>query len=179
MVIAVAGRRNDAPHSKPPRFTGDNPAMVAQRLRTMFQRVGATAVVSSAACGADLLAQSEAGAAGLRRRVVIPVEPQKFRDTSVTDRPGDWGPLYDRVVADVRATGDLIVMQGQPDGDAAYAAANQTILDEAQALGRGSGQDVCAVLVWDGRSRGAGDLTEAFGVAARQRDLQVLEVLTL
>ena len=70
-------------------------------------------------------------------------------------------------------------MQDQPEGDAAYAAANQTILDEAEALGRASGKKVCAVLVWDGRTRGPGDLTEAFGVAARQRNLDVLEVLTL
>jgi tetratricopeptide (TPR) repeat protein len=179
MVIALAGRRVDALDAKPPRFPLDNRVMVAQRLRALFQKMGATALVSSAACGADVLAQSEAAAIGLRRRVVIPVEPHKFRDTSVTDRPGDWGPLYDRIVADLRKTGDLIVMATQLEGDAAYTAANEAILDEAEALGRASGQDVYAVLVWDGKTRGPGDLTEAFGVAARQRQHQVLEVLTL
>jgi hypothetical protein len=42
-----------------------------------------------------------------------------------------------------------------------------------------AGEEVRALLVWDGRSRGAGDLTEAFGILAKQRGLDVLEVLTL
>ena len=179
MVVAVAGRRVDAPDASPQRFPQENRALVAKRLRTLFRKVGATAVVGSAAGGADRLAHSEAGTARRRARIVLPAEPQKCRNASVTDRPGDWGSMFDRVVKDASAAGDLIVMQGQPEGDAAYAAANLAILDEAQALGRVGGQPVCAVLVWDGRSRGAGDLTEAFGAAAKQRGIEVLEVLTL
>jgi tetratricopeptide (TPR) repeat protein len=179
VIVAVAGRRVDAPDASPQRFPQENLALVSQRLRTLFRKVGATAVVGSAACGADLLAHAEAGTARIRARIVLPADPQKFRNTSVIDRPGDWGSMYDRILKDVDAAGDLIVMQGQPEGDAAYEAANLAILDDAQALGRASGQPVCAVLVWDGRSRGAGDLTEAFSVAAKQRGLEVLEVLTL
>lgn len=151
--------------------------MVAQRLQTLFQRIHASGVVSSGACGADLLAQS--AAAGLRRRIVLPFEPATFRGKSVTDRPGDWGPLYDTVVAQLQAAGDLVVMQDQPDTDAAFAAANEKILDEAQALGHATGHEVRALQIWDGRSRGPGDLTESFGVAARNRGMQVLEILTV
>ena len=47
-------------------------------------------LVCSAACGADLIALQAAGRVSLRRRIVLPFEPSRFRDSSVVDRPGDW-----------------------------------------------------------------------------------------
>ena len=68
-------------------------------------------VVSSAACGADLLALEQAGGLGLRRRVVIPFDRERFRAGSVVDRPGDWGGLYDSILDAVGAQGDLVVLR--------------------------------------------------------------------
>ena len=158
MIIALAGRRIDASNAKESRFPLGNVEIVRARVRSLFQEKGASAVVSSAACGADLIALSEAGQLGLRRRVVLPFGRARFRETSVTDRPGEWGSLYDQVIDAVAAAGDLVVLQNKSD-DEAYAAANQAILDEAVALN----QLVAALLVWDGASRGKGDLTEEFG----------------
>jgi Tetratricopeptide Repeats-Sensor len=177
MVIALAGRRVDAAGA-PARFPAENVTMVAGRLRKLFRTEGASIVVASAACGADLVALREARALGLRRRVVLPFDRQAFRSSSVTDRPGDWGSLFDSLVDEAAAANDLVTLQGQAT-DAAYAAANTAVLQEAQALGRATGQEVCAVMVWNGQSRGGEDLTDTFAQAAREQGLRVIEVLTL
>ena len=46
-------------------------------MRTLLIGTGATWLVSSAACGADLIALSEAGKLGIRRRVGLPFSLQK------------------------------------------------------------------------------------------------------
>ena len=139
---------------------------------------GAEVLVSSAACGADLLASSEAGNLRLRRRVVLPFEPEKFRTTSVTDRQGDWGRLYDKLLNEVEKSGDLLVIHANSEGTA-YAEVNHEILDQALSLGQQLQDRTTAVLVWDGKPRGEGDLTEEFGVSARNKGIPVVEVMTL
>jgi hypothetical protein len=178
MIIALAGRRIDKDDARPARFPLANLEFVRQRLRSLLKEESVTALVCSAACGADLLALREASEMGIRCRVVLPFDRLRFRETSVTDRPGDWH-LYDSLIDKVTSSNDLITLAAIPDDQHAYEAANQAILDEALQLGRSTGEQVNALLVWDGRSRGLGDLTEAFGVAAKQRGLNVLEVLTL
>jgi hypothetical protein len=155
-----------------------NVELVRTRVRALLQENGATALVSSAACGADLIALSEAGQLGLRRRVILPFERTRFRKTSVTDRPGEWGPLYDQVLDQVEAAGDLVILQSGSD-DEAYSAANRAILDEAVDLAKAVHQPATAVLIWDGVSRGDHDLTEEFGTEARKRRLAVTDVRTI
>jgi hypothetical protein len=178
MIIALAGRRVDSPDAKNPRFPLENVEPVRTRIRDLLKGSRATAVVSSAACGADLIALSEAGQLGLRRRVILPFERRRFRETSVTDRPGEWGPLYDQVLDAVNAAGDLVVLENASD-DEAYAAANGAILKEAVALAKAIHKPAIAVLIWDGVSRGDHDLTEEFGAEARKRGLAVTEVQTI
>ena len=180
MIIALAGRRVDAPDAKQPRFpsTPQNLEIVRNRILALLQAQGASVLVCSAACGADLLALSVAGSLGMRRRVVLPFDREKFRETSVTDRPGEWGSLYDRVLDEVEKKGDLLLLQ-LTSGDEAYAEANHQILDEALSLGRKLQYPVTAVLVWDGEPRGEGDLTEDFAVNARNKSIPVAEVKTI
>jgi hypothetical protein len=177
MILALAGRRVDAADAKQQRFPAKNVDIVRERIRSMLQTHDTAVLVSSAACGADLLALSEAGKLGLRRRVVLPFDREKFRTTSVTDRQGDWGPLYDRVLNEVEKNGDLLVMQLNSE-DEAYAEANHAMLDQALSLGQQLQDRVTAVLVWDGKSRGEGDLTEEFRVYARNKSIPVVEVMT-
>jgi hypothetical protein len=179
MVIALAGRRIDASGAETPRFPLSNVGVVRQSLRELFETRRAKALVSAAACGADLNALSEAGALGMRRRVVLPFDRNRFRATSVTDRPGEWGPIYDQILDEVSSKGDLVTLEGDANDSQAYSAANLAILNEAVALARQSNQPLMAVLVWDGERRGEDDLTEAFGDEARRRGLQVLEVRTI
>ena len=178
MIIALAGRRVDAADAKEPRFPLRNVELVRARARQMFEESRATVLVSSAACGGDLIALTEAGRLGVRRRVVLPFSRDHFRETSVVDRPGDWGPVYDQVMDEVESAGDLMVLNCGT-GHEAYLAATRAILAENLRLGEELHQPTGAALVWDGASRGSDDLTAKLGDEARQRGLPVFEVKTL
>jgi hypothetical protein len=179
MVIAFAGRRIDAEDAAVPRFPPPMAGPVRQRLHDRFAARGATTLVGSGACGADLLAHEAAEALGLRRRMVLPYAPARFRASSVTDRPDParWGALFDRLAAGL-AGGDLVVLPEAGEGDDAYAAVNEAVLDHALLLAREAGHGVLAVVAWEGQPRGDDDLTAAFARAARARGREVEEVLT-
>ena len=168
-VVALAGRRIDLPEAQVPRFPLENVQEVGRRVCEALREMHAVALVCSAACGADLIALEQAKQLGLRRRVVLPFVPERFRETSVVDRPGDWGPLYDQQITATAAAGDLLVLDGASGGDAAYAAANEAIVHEAQALACTAPPDkahrLVAILVWEGAPRPGSDAT------ARLRDL--------
>jgi hypothetical protein len=179
MIIALAGRRVDPKDQNPPRFSSTPEAveLVRLRIRDKLLSLQASVLVSSAACGADLLAVAEAGKLGIRRLVILPFDRNTFRSTSVTDRPGDWGPLYDAQLDEVQAHGDLVIAPVAPT-DKAYLEANLRIIDQALSLAETIQKPVGAVRVWEGKSRGEGDLTEEFGNYARKKGLRVCDVLT-
>src|SRR5215467_7835009 len=136
MVIALAGRRVDAPNAKEPRFPPQNLGVVKERLRDLFIRRKATALVCSAACGADLVALQVAEDLRIKRTVILPYKPDIFRRTSVVDRPGDWGEPYDRIIAQVQKTNNLVILGYAEDDSAAYSATNHAILDCATKIAR-------------------------------------------
>ena len=179
MIIALAGRRTDAADADTQRFPVENIELVRRRLRELFERERPEALVSSAACGADLIALDEAAALGIRRRVILPFDRRRFRETSVIDRPGVWGHLYDHVLDEVESNGDLITLSGDADDALAYAVANSGILAEASALRRDPREAVVAVIVWNGAPRGVDDLTKSFGDEAKALGFSVLEIKTL
>jgi hypothetical protein len=178
-IVALAGRRIDETNSPIAQFPLANVGVVRQRIEVELRRLRARILVSSAACGADLLALDVGGELGIVRRVILPFAAGRFRATSVTDRPGDWGPLFDRVVAQLRVVGALTVLDADPDSGRMYAAVNRRILDEAQSTSATTAEEAVAVLVWEGESRGEGDLTEAFGRDAQLRHLPVVNVLSI
>jgi hypothetical protein len=176
-VVVVAGRRIDAPGA-PERFPARNRDLVCARIADRLRAIGATTVVASAACGADLLALQAARALGLRARVVLPFDAPRFRETSVVDRPGDFGPVFDDVCS--AAGADVVVLGGAWEGDEAYAAVNRALLDEAAALaGETDRGEATALLVWEGTPRGEGDLTADLANGARARGWAVETVATL
>lgn len=182
MFVAVAGRRIDALDAKEARFPLARADDVRERVREFFSARGVKGVVGSAANGSDLIALSAAGELGLRRRVVLPFPRERFRETSVVDRPGDWGGEYDRVLAQVEKAGDLVLVPpdaAHPSNDARYAAANRVILEQVLRLAKEAGDSAAVLLIWDGKSRGSGDLTDALGAAARSEGLAVFELPTL
>ena len=177
MIIALSGRRVDALQAKQPRFPLQNVDRVRDDVRRLLQDKQATALISSAACGADLIALSVAGSLGLRRKVVLPFEQERFRETSVVDRPGDWGTLYDQIIDEVEAKGDLLIL-GKTEDDDPYGATNKVILKEAVALAGQTQEAAGALLIWEGASRGKEDFTESFGAEARKLGLDVFEILS-
>jgi hypothetical protein len=186
MIIALAGRRMDAPEAHERRFPLQMKDTVRKRLHDLFVEQSATALVCSGACGADLLALDVAGDLGMHRRMVLPFDCLRFRETSVTDREPaqEWGDLFDRIADELTATHDLITLSSVETGQQAYAAVNRTILDEAFGLAQRqqtpgeASRGVLSVAVWEGMTRGAEDLTAALLDEARRRGFKTAEVLT-
>ena len=141
---------------------------------------GGLALVSSAACGSDLLALEAAGELGIRRCVILPFDTATFRKQSVVDRPGDWGPLFDRIVSEVERAGDLVLLGLSASEQSAYEETNRAILSEGEALSAQVDASArVAVIVWDGKPRGADDLTQQFLHEAIARGWDTREVLSL
>ena len=185
MIIAVAGRRVDAPGATVRRFPAANVPTVRTRLKALFAERHARVVVASAACGADLLALDVAGELGLRRRIILPFPRDTFRAASVVDRPGDWGTLFDRICAEVQAHGDLVILPPPASESAGFIGASRAVVDEALALAAADGTSlpggdaVLAVVVWDGAPRGPDDFTVPFLETAQERHVPIETVLTV
>lgn len=184
MIVALAGRRIDAPNvglgenPEKARFPAANEPVVGERIRQFFQRQEATALVCAAACGADLLALEAAGELGIRRRIVLPFSRVQFRNTSVTDRGGDWGERFECVVDEVERNGDLVVLGYAKDDPKAYTGTNLVILDEADRMAHELDRSALAAVVWDGRPRDDGDVTQHFLREAGKRQFQIIEIST-
>jgi len=163
MVVGLVGRRIDAEDAEEPRFPPTMIPVVRERLRELFRTMGVTTLVSAAANGADLIGLEVAGLLGIRRVVILLADRDRFREGSVADRPGEWLALYDQIIDDVAAQGDL----------------QTRILDEASRIASYRKEPVQAFVVWNEQSRGDGDLTEEFLVEARRRGIPVLEIDTL
>jgi hypothetical protein len=179
VVLALAGRRIDAPGRSHPRFPTANVARVAEQVRTLFTALRANGLVCSAACGADLIALDTARDLGMARRVVLPFDPALFRATSVIDRPGDWGERFDRTIDELSPSGDVAVLNYSGADPDAYTATNTAVLDQALAIARTSNRPAAAVIVWDGSPLGTDDASEHFRTEACRRGLPVHEVSTL
>ena len=183
MIVALAGRRIDAENADSPRFPLSKVEPVRGHLHKLFFEKEATTLVCSASCGADLLALAVAGELGLRRRIVLPFAPAHFRETSVIDRPGEWGLMFDAICKAVADRGDLLILGcSEDDDEGAFSAASIAILDEAvrlQRLQKDKGDNsILTVIVWEGAPRGDDDETAAFAKEAEARGFAVEEVLT-
>jgi hypothetical protein len=113
----------------------------------------------------------------MRRRIVLPFSAARFRQASVTDRPGGelWGWLFDDFIPSARKYGDLVVLSRATGAQAkSFAAANNRIIREAQRLAHG--KVALAVVVWDGKAHGNGDATAGFAELARAAGLPVRTV---
>jgi hypothetical protein len=177
VVLTLAGRRIDAPDVAA-RFPLASVALVRGRLREVFETLQPAAVVCAAACGVDLIALELADALGVPAWIVLPFAAELFRSTSVVDRPGDWGPLYDRLVQKASRAGRLIAHEMAADDDATYLRANEAIVDVA-VREAASVEDVRALVAWDGTPRTGVDVTQAFAESARRRGIAVMEISTL
>ena len=173
------GRRIDPPDAPDAVFPYANADRVRAQIVQFFKDKQAAALVCSAACGADLLALQAAETLTMRRRILLPFDAKEFRRSSVTDRPGDWGPAFDHAIAAARASADLIDLGLSPGADESYLRANDAIIEQAVTMAAASGDDAAALLVWNGEPRPTGDMTSAFETAARAQGLQVFEISTL
>ncbi len=187
-VLALAGRRIDAPDAQASRFPAKNVQKVRVRLRSLFQTQQTATLICSAACGSDLLALDVAGELDIERYIILPYDVPRFRADSVADRPGDWGLLFDRICAEVAdgCSGHLLVLNSTEENQAGWDSANSSIIDKAIELSQSvtasmTEPDLSAVgvVVWDGVPWGAADVTSRFARLVKQRGLRLVEVSTL
>jgi hypothetical protein len=178
MILALSGRRIDSPETQGPCFPQQNIELVRRRVIHFFEQLDPAVLVCSAACGADLLALEAAETLGGRRRIFLPFEAARFRETSVVDRPGDWGPIFDRLIHIAETSRDLVNLHLAETEDS-YLRTNAAILEESCSLARDLDLPVAAALIWDGASKGPLDFTGSFDKAARARGLEIHEVSTL
>ncbi len=181
-VVAIAGRRIDAPDAAETRFPLANCPQVRAKLESFLKSANVELVVCSAASGADLLALEIAASVGIRKWIVLPFDQSTFRRASVVDSPGNWGASFDRVISQLSDSDHLEVLPGNPKPDNAFTAVNQTIVDRAVGAARyrmPTGQAPSAVVIWEGRSRGPGDMTADFLTRALKAGLTAYEIRTI
>lgn len=170
-VAALAGRRIDAIGSTPA-FPASRIKPVRAAIRRTLQRARISRLICSAACGADLLALDEAAGLGITTRIILPFAPARFLRSSVADRPGDWPRLFDRAM--LQAGRDVIVLGGR--AGAPYHEVTARLIGEAVAEA-GSGR-AAAIVVWEGKPRGAGDHSAEFVTLARAAGCHFYTVCT-
>jgi hypothetical protein len=178
MILALAGRRPDPADADARRFPIENAIAVRERIRSVLSRIQPRILIGSAACGADLLGHDVAGDLGIETRVVLPFDAGTFRETSVVDRPGHWGALYDRIVRRAQANDYLTVLPAGDESDRPYEEANAKILELARRRAEPD-EDVSALIVWDGTPKDADDFTAHLQEQISDRGGSVYEVLTL
>ncbi len=179
MIIALAGRRIDAPDAEEKRFPLEMKEIVYVRIREFFHKYNVRVLISSAACGADLLAQKAAGELGVERHIILPFEREKLRETSVTDRPGDWGKLFDEICDEVEREGNLIVLEEFAGSDEkAYSAVTTELLNRAENL-QSKGEEISAIAVWEGKPKSEADETDSFIRQTKKRGIKIMEISTV
>ena len=177
MLIVLAGRRIDAPDARVKRFPLAMKDVVYERILELYKSERVTVLVSSAACGADLLAQAAARQLNIERHIILPFGRERFRITSVIDRPGDWGNLFDEVCDEAEKTGNLTIMRGLSDAAEAYSAVTDELLRQANLIHL-KDEDILAVAVWDGKVNDTTDFTSIFIDRARINKIDVRTIST-
>lgn len=174
-IAALAGRRVDAKDAASSQFPLSMVPVVRTRLSELLRKENVEYLVCSAACGADLLALDAALEAGINCHVILPFDKTRFRKTSVVDRPGDWGDLFDWIIPLIEERGSLRVLPEVTNTMRAFRFVNEAIVEQAAttaALRR------LAIVVWEDHPRRHDDLTEEFLRIARTAGLDERVVLT-
>ncbi len=185
MIIALAGRRIDAKDAEAPRFPTENIDKVKKKLGLFLLEKKPDWFISSGACGADLVALEVAGELQINRKMVLPFEAKTFRATSVVDRPGDWGTLFDSIYDELKTAGNIVALGYNKDDDAVYERTNFDILNEAdRAYEERSDQSAgnekkIAIIIWEGKPKDSGDTTDHFRQEARKRGYKIWEINSL
>lgn len=174
-VAALAGRRIDALDAVNSRFPLLGAEYVFNKLLCRFRQERVERLVCSAACGADILALEAARKLAIPATVVLPYAPQTFRKISVTDRPGNWGERFDRLVQAARDSDNLIVLELDAGNEMAFMLTNHRII---QAALTSEFHRKLAFVVWEGQSRGGDDSTAEFLNFALSQGFKKKSVLT-
>ena len=183
MIVALAGRRIDAEDTPSPRFPTENIERIKEKIGLLFIEKKPDWLISSGACGADLIALDVAGELQINRKMILPFKAETFRSTSVTDRPGDWGMLFDRIYDELKKENNVIDLGYDKDEEDIYEKANFDILNEADKMhNESSGTETAkkiAIVIWEGKPKDSGDTTDHFRQEALKRGYEIREINSL
>lgn len=174
-IACLAGRRIDAIDADEPRFPLHRAPAIGEAIAAVLVERKISRLVCSAACGADILALEACKALGIPATIILPFSAGVFRDVSVIDRPGDWGPRFDQVIARARAHSDLVELGYAKNDQKAFLGANREIVAHVTEANVG---EKFAILVWEGTTRGEDDATADLAERAWAAGFQVIEVST-
>jgi hypothetical protein len=177
-AIASAGRRVDPVRARRPRFPLVRVPEVSRAIREALLVHKVDLVVSSAACGADIVVLEAAVALRMHAHVILPFAVEVFRKRSVTDRPGDWGTRFDTLMTGCHGLVDVEVLSTLPprnrqEESVGYERTTEAIIAEATSEGANS-----ALVVWDGQRKPGRDETADFRDRVAERRWSIVEVLT-
>lgn len=175
-IACLAGRRIDPVDSEKSTFPLNRAPAVGEAIVAALMERKIARLVCAAACGADILALEACEALAIPATIILPFPVDEFREVSVIDRPGDWGPRFDKVIARARAQSDLIELGYESTGQEGFLEANQEIV--SRVLGTNA-REKFAFVVWDGSARGEGDFTADLVEHAGAEGLTVIEILTM
>lgn len=178
MIAALAGRRIDANDTKNTQFPLEMKNRVYEEIYKFLRKRDINMLISSAACGADLLAQKAAGELGIEQHIILPFNHEKFIETSVTDRPGNWGKLFDEIYNKVADENNVLILNEFEDEESAYSAVTEEIINRAKELNQKKDQ-IIAIVVWEGNARSEDDETRAFYEKAKAEKFEVTEIPTI
>ena len=179
MIIIVAGRRTDAKDATDKRFPLENSKSVKEEIKKFLKTSDVHTLISSGACGADLIAMEAAGELNIERLMILPFDEKEFREISVTDRPGEWHLIYDPLIEKLRQTGGLIELDYSEDDPDAFEKTNTVIMDKAGELSVKNSEKVMALIIWDGVPKNENDTTLHFKTEAMKRGFLVNEIKTI
>jgi hypothetical protein len=174
-VAALAGRRIDPLEADELRFPLAEADHVFHKLLRRFRQEHIERLVCSAACGADILAIEAAEQLRIPLTVVLPFAPSTFRKTSVTDRPGNWGKRFDKLIETVHRRGALVELGLRVDDENSFSETNSQIIHSALSS---EYHRKIAFVIWDGRSRKGDDSTAEFLKMALSMGFEKRSVLT-
>ncbi|MFL5807914.1 MAG: hypothetical protein ACJ749_00255 [Flavisolibacter sp.] len=177
MVLAIAGRRIDKPGTAPV-FPLENVEMVRKKIAEFLISKRPVSIVSSAACGADLIALEAAGELGIERYVMLPYAPEIFKTASVTDRPGKWEMIFDTIIEESKKSSRLILLDFSINDKNAFEKTNTEILNKAAELSDSGKNNVQALIVWDGKAKD-NDITLHFKKEAEEKGYTINEINTV
>lgn len=180
MVTVLAGRRVDAADASTARFPLENVDVVKEKLHRFFTDNKIDYLVCSGACGADLIALDVAGQLNIPRKMVLPFDAETFRSSSVTDRPGNWGELFDAVNNELRKKSNVVSLNYTEDDENVYEKTNFDILNTAdivfENLNETSDGKKVAIIIWEGAPKDSGDTTDHFRKEAINRGYMIEEI---
>lgn len=149
-VTVFVGHLTDAPGRARARFPESMAPAIEERLRARLKSLGTRIGYASGARGGDLIFLKCLQELGAETQVVLALEKEAFRGTSVhTDGAPRWNEEYDRVLA--QATAVRVANRHSSHGDSlAYEYAALQVIGLARLRARQLGVELRALVLWDG-----------------------------